>query len=120
MDIKINAARAPADGRVRFVEGDAYAPETLARVSDVRYDLAIDDGPHTLQSMVAFASTYSRLLADDGILVIEDIQDVAWFEPIRAAFPAELRPRVRLIDRRHIKERYDDVLVVLDKGPPTA
>jgi len=41
---------------------------------NIKFDLVLDDGPHTLQSMIQFIQLYSQLLADDGILIIEDVQ----------------------------------------------
>jgi hypothetical protein len=36
--------------------------------------MVLDDGPHTLESMIKFIEFYSQILADDGILIIEDVQ----------------------------------------------
>lgn len=100
--------------RIRMKIGNAYTEETVNMLSDRKYDMILDDGPHTLDSMKYIATHYTPLLAEDGILVIEDVQDIAWFEPIRDAFPESVRDRVKLVDRRSIKGRYDDILIILD------
>lgn len=101
--------------RIRLVHADAYKRELVEKLGkDRKFDIIIDDGPHTLQSMEFVAAHYSALLAPKGILVIEDIQDIGWVEFIVKAFPPHLRPFVRVFDRRAVKQRYDDILVMLD------
>lgn len=100
--------------RIRTLIRNAYSHDTIATLSDRKYDMILDDGPHTLDSMKFIATHYTPLLADNGILVIEDIQDMAWVEPIRSAFPEHLRDKIEVIDRRSVKGRYDDILIILD------
>ncbi len=98
--------------RITFHIGDAYSQVDFG---STKFSIMIDDGPHTLDSMKYFAKYYSEMLTDDGILVIEDVRDINWFEEIRDSFPEELRSCVELIDRREVKNRHDDVLIVLNK-----
>ncbi len=121
VDLKLDLLRPPLSAgganppdRVRLIAGDAYSPQTIAALSDRLYDVAVDDGPHTLESMKTFAASYAPLLAPGGVLVIEDVQDIAWVDQIRESFPEALRDRVRVVDLRGNKNRYDDILVVLD------
>ena len=81
----------------------------------IKFDILIDDGPHTVDSVIFFVKTYSRLLKDDGILVIEDIQHIEWIDALRHHAPAELHPYIEVYDRRNIKGRYDDILFVINK-----
>ena len=39
----------------------------------IKFDIIIDDGPHTKGSMLFTAKYYSKLLTANGILIIEDI-----------------------------------------------
>ena len=80
-----------------------------------KYDIIIDDGPHTLQSMQICAQYYTSMLTDNGILVIEDVQDINWIPLILKFFPQEYQQYVQVVDLRHIKNRYDDILIILDK-----
>lgn len=101
--------------RARFVRGDAYSQVTLDALGDRRrrtYDIMIDDGPHTLQSMLFFVREYcSKLLAPGGIAVVEDVQDVAWIPRLEAAVPDGCTHHT--VDLRHLKDRYDDVLFMV-------
>ena len=58
---------------------DGYNSEFVSHnfiIPQIKFDLVIDDGPHSLESMKQFITLYSQILADDGILVIENVQDI--------------------------------------------
>lgn len=115
MDIDTNNNRTDLNkDRIRLIIGDAYSKESIDKLSDRKYDMILDDGPHTLESMKYIATHYTPLLADDGILVIEDVQHIDWVDQIRLAFPEDVRDKVQVVDRREVKGRYDDILVILD------
>lgn len=114
MDITLERVRYSVDAdRTRLVAKDAYTEEAVAEISDRRYDVIIDDGPHTLESMLFAAAKLPPLLAEGGIFVIEDVQKPEWIPQIVAALPEHLRSRAETVDRREIKRRYDDLMVVL-------
>ncbi len=100
--------------RIRVFTGDAYTQDMLHKLTDRKYDIIIDDGPHTLESMKYVATNYTPLLAENGVLIIEDVQDIEWVPEIIECFPEHLREKVRTIDLREKKNRWDDILVVLD------
>lgn len=102
------------NNRIRVFTGDAYTTDMITKVSDRAYDIIIDDGPHTLESMQYVAANYTPLLKENGLLVIEDVQDMSWVPEIVKCFPEEHRAKVKTIDLRENKNRWDDILVVLD------
>lgn len=112
--IDINESTIPQTEKIRLLVGDAYTTDFVKCLSDRRYDVIIDDGPHTLDSMLFVAEFYSRLLSHDGILIIEDIQNFNWTQQIKESFPVELRDKMYVLDRRLIKNRYDDIIIILD------
>ena len=75
----------------------------------------LDDGPHTLDSMKTFIKLYSKLMANDGILIIEDVQDISWVEILKNEVPDNLKRFVRSYDLRTNKGRYDDIVFTIDK-----
>jgi len=81
---------------------------------NITFDIVIDDGPHTLQSMIDFIHLYLPLMKRDGILVIEDVQDIAWIDTLRAATPLAYQQYIQVYDRREVKGRYDDIMFVID------
>ena len=82
---------------------------------DIKFDMLLDDGPHTLESMINFIQLYSGLINDNGILMIEDIPDVAWFNELLSTTPEPLKQYVKCYDVRHIKNRFDSLVFVIDK-----
>jgi len=83
---------------------------------NIRFDAIIDDGPHTLESMQIFISLYSVLLTDDGVLVIEDIQDMEWIDKLKEIVPDNLKKYIEVYDLRNVKNRYDDIMFVINKN----
>ena len=55
-------------------------------------------------------------MTDDGILIIEDVQDMSWLEILREEVPEHLKPYVKWYDLRPNKNRYDDIVFTIDKS----
>lgn len=103
-----------------FSSYDAYNDETFATnflSTGVKFDFMLDDGPHTLESMIQFIKLYSQIMADDGILIIEDVDNVGWLDILRDATPEHLKPYIQTYDLRHNKNRWDDIVFTIDKNP---
>lgn len=83
---------------------------------NVLFDVVMDDGPHTLESMITFIKLYSRVMKEDGILVIEDVQDIQWIDMLSQETPEHLKQYIEVYDRRPIKNRYDDIVFVINKS----
>ena len=81
----------------------------------IRCDFMLDDGPHTLDTMIKFIKMYSQIMTDDGILIIEDVQYIEWCQILMDAVPYELKNYVRIFDLRLVKGRYDDIIFTIDK-----
>jgi hypothetical protein len=83
---------------------------------NIKCDLMLDDGPHTLESMIQFIKLYSQIMTDDGILIIEDVQYWEWINILMNAVPEHLKKFVKVYDLRPIKGRYDDIVFTIDKS----
>lgn len=102
-----------------FTSNNAYNNNFFTNTflnKELKFDMMLDDGPHTLESMIDFVMLYSQLMKDDGILVIEDVQQMKWLDTLRAVTPNELKPFVKVYDRREVKGRYDDIVFTIDKS----
>jgi hypothetical protein len=82
---------------------------------NIKFDILIDDGPHTLESMIFFVKHYLPILNDNGVLVIEDIPDINWINILSQNTPEEYKQYIECIDLRHIKNRWDDIMFVIRK-----
>jgi len=114
IDINLSKNKIDNESRIHIIEGDAYTESVTQQLCQRTYNVIIDDGPHSKESMMYLAKNYTSMLDKDGILIIEDVQDIAWTDDIIKAFPEEYRNRISVLDRRHIKGRYDDILIILD------
>lgn len=103
------------DPRVVLHTGiNGYTTETLEKLGDLTFDILIDDGPHTLESMLFVVRHYISRLKPGGVLIIEDVQDISWIDVLRAATPDAYKPYITIHDRRSIKGRYDDILFIVN------
>lgn len=79
------------------------------------FDMILDDGPHTLQSMLKCIINYLPLVKPDGILIIEDVQSPNWIPILESIVPDTLKSCIKTYDLRKNKNRYDDLVFTVDK-----
>jgi hypothetical protein len=98
---------------------DAYDQTFIEREfieKNIKFDILIDDGPHTLDSMVFFVKHYLPLLNENGILVIEDIPDEKWIKILTDNTPPEYKQCIEWVDLRQTKNRWDDMMFIINKN----
>lgn len=114
---KVNPLLVPHPRIYLHVNNNAYESaffvNTFMSKKD-RFDIIVDDGPHTIESMISFIKMYSQVLKEDGILVVEDVQSIDWIPALRDNTPDHLKPFIQVHDRRSVKGRYDDILFVIN------
>jgi hypothetical protein len=103
--------------RIHVSECDAYSDEVIKTLEPLSFDVLIDDGPHTKESMLTFARLYPQFLREGGICVIEDIQTLDWIPDICRAFPEYMEVEVMDLRKKGAGKVYraDDILVVARK-----
>jgi len=82
----------------------------------IKCDFMLDDGPHSLTSMIQFIKLYSQIMTDDGILIIEDVQSWDWIDILINEVPENLKQFIKIYDLRANKNRYDDIVFTIDKS----
>jgi len=103
--------------KIRMISGDAYSPFLFTSLfRGKKFDVILDDGPHTLESQIKFLTMYSMLLENDGILIIEDIADINYLEILKENTHPDLKPYIKTFDLRKNKGRFDDACFVIDKS----
>lgn len=95
---------------------NAYEDKFINQIKDVQFDFALDDGPHTLETMIQFINMYLPLMKEDGILIIEDIPDINWLDILSSNVPQEYKHNIKTYDLRGNKNRYDEIVFVIDKS----
>ena len=96
---------------------DAYRDDFIGTFfSDKKglFDMILDDGPHSFESMKQFIRLYLPLLAEDGIFIIEDVQSWDWIDELKKSVPDEFIPFIKTYDLRSNKDRYDDIVFTID------
>ena len=58
------------------------------------FDFIIDDGPHTLSTMIEFIRKYLPIVKKGGYLIIEDVQDIYWCDILRNEIPSEYKENI--------------------------
>ena len=97
---------------------DAYNESVVNSLfnTTLKFDFMLDDGPHSLESMIHFIRLYTPRMSDDGVLIIEDVQSWDWIQILKNTVPQELQKYIHVYDLRHIKNRYDDIVFTINKG----
>jgi cyclopropane fatty-acyl-phospholipid synthase-like methyltransferase len=101
-----------AEGTHRIVLMDAANAEQVQQnFGGMLFDVIIEDANHTLDQQVAIYRNFQDKLMPNGLYVIEDVAEL---EKDQAVYE-NLDPSrsIRILDRRFIKKRFDDVLVVI-------
>jgi SAM-dependent methyltransferase len=104
---------------VLYTQSDAYSVNFFRNNignKPFKFDFLLDDGPHTLESMKKFIQLYTRVMAHDGILIVEDVQSWDWIEHLKAVVPEPLKQYVKVYDLRANKGRYDDIVFTIDRS----
>ena len=102
---------------VLYTSTDAYNEEFFTTTflnKNIKFDFMLDDGPHTLESMLQFIKLYSQVMAPAAILMIEDVKSLEWAEALLQCVPQHLKQYVMIYDLRKIKNRSDDIVFTID------
>lgn len=101
--------------RIELAVCDAYTLETVNALPN-DYDVIIDDGAHTLDTMRFFVKNYLAKLAVNGVMIIEDIPEPEWIKVLMQDLSLNgYRTRIQAFDLRNINLRYDDMMLVVQR-----
>jgi hypothetical protein len=95
-----------------IVIADATDREAVSRhFGDMTFDVIIEDAAHSVPQQVALYRLWSERLRSGGLYVIEDVANLDYD---RAVFEnIDPKRKVEILDRRKIKNRFDDIMVVI-------
>ena len=102
-----------------FTNTDAYSYEFITQNfidKNIKFDILIHDGSQTLISQISFLVKYIGLMAENGILIIESIQNINDIHILKSFVPFELEKYIEIYDFRSNKNTYDDVLFIINKN----
>ena len=112
VDINVKPPYIGDHQRIYHLQIDAYEERAPKLIKELvgEFSVIIDDGPHSIESQRIFCANYPPLLGPGGIAIVEDIQDINQAPSLHAALPEGFIGGI--VDLRHIKGRYDDVLFI--------
>jgi predicted O-methyltransferase YrrM len=102
--------------RIVQVIGNAYEDSILNMFADNLFDIVIDDGSHKLEHMMYFIEKYYTKLKPDGVMVLEDIDNIDWATELYNNIPKHLKKNSKIYDLRSVNRRYDDIAIVINGG----
>lgn len=103
---------------VNMYFGDAYKENFANKFN--KFDIIIDDGPHTLESQLKSIELYLPKIKKNGLFIIEDVQSFDWFDflidkskKVCEFIGNEIEYDVECVDLRDKRGRWDDLLFVI-------
>lgn len=98
------------------INADGFIKETVDLFEDNTFDFIIEDGPHTIETQMFAAEYWSPKLKNGGFLIIEDLQNPeSDIESIKNCVKHIKNIEMRVFNFRHIQNRYDDVIIEIQK-----
>ena len=112
-DIDISNIKFNFNSNVKIIEANIVNNNLLNTFlsSYGGFDYIIDDGSHKLHDQLYAYSSLSKFLKDDGVYIIEDIENINESKE----YFKNLSSNVEIFDLRNVKNRYDDVLIAIRK-----
>jgi len=95
--------------RIKLFYTDAYNKDFANYLP--KFDIIIDDGPHTKDSHLLCLEYYLSKLKKDGVLIIEDISDMKWTEDYIKMVPSNMT--YEIVDIRQESNMSDSILFVV-------
>jgi FkbM family methyltransferase len=107
--------------RINTIKNSAYTLDTYNNFieKNIYFDVILDDGPHTIETMLFTLIHYSKLLAPNGIMIIEDIPSMDWALLFRKIVSDEHKMYTNIYDLRANKNRWDDIVFTLQNTTDT-
>ena len=115
IDIEDNFSKALASNMTRRffpTVADAYTEEAIKSFGDIKFDMIIDDGPHTFESQKWTINNYMSLLHPSGLMIIEDVRGEE-VDLLLKEVPSTHKARV--YDLRKYKGRWDDIIIAISR-----
>lgn len=112
VDIKCSNLELRAQDYFTFIESNATKEDFLKKIQGVDFDVIIDDGSHNIKDQITSFNLLKNKLKSGGLYVIEDVENL---DKDKQEF-VNLQSddfSVEILDRRNIKNRKDDVLIVI-------
>lgn len=114
VDIDIKNLKITPSENIHIVKADATKADIIQLLpKNKKYDYIIDDGSHKIEDIISTFKILHPLMKKNGIYFIEDIQNFDKDIPHLIDVIEPLNYKYEIIDLRSIKNRYDDIMVIV-------
>lgn len=96
------------DDNYKIFHWDATREDFPNELGDLKFDVIVDDGSHIIQDQIKSFNLLKHKINPGGVYVIEDVNGIDQFQNDFKS----LHSNCDIIDNRHIKGRFDDVLII--------
>ena len=100
------------DDRVSLFDGNVIDVTFVSNAIKDGVDIFIDDASHRCQDMITTFTIVKQFMLPRGVYVIEDVPDANVVKMLTTMCTKD-HLEFEVIDLRHVKGRYDDVLFVI-------
>ena|ERR1035437_7980750 len=100
------------EGTHNIFIGDATSEDFIENsFNGIKFDVIIEDCSHDLIQQLKLYELFKPYLNENYLYCIEDIQNIDATREVFENFFSE--QKILIIDRRHVKQRFDDVLILI-------
>ena len=99
--------------KIKTMVLDATNREAVSRLEG-QFDFVVDDGSHALRDQMASYMLLKSKMRPGGAYIIEDVQSIDDASML-TTLAEESGANVELVDTRHVKGRYDDLMLIITK-----
>jgi len=99
-----------------YIISDIKDHSIKERLTDVMFDIIIDDGSHHINDVLFVVSNYLEKLNKGGYLIIEDCQAPEyWVNAVNAIVPSNFELSIRDLRQHTPYSSYDNFLIVIKR-----
>lgn len=101
--------------RITTYQQNAYDTNLVQKEfidKNIRFDVMIDDGPHTHEAWMFFIDHYLPLLNEGGVAIIEDFKSFADLAPIYSHAVRSFKGRVYTVSYFTYNNKFDEHMLV--------
>lgn len=101
---------------VKIFKENAYSTIFTDKLPKEYFDYIIEDGSHLPEHQLKSIELYLPLIKSEGKLIIEDVGNINLANQLKqTALKNKMTKEVKIVDLRHIKNRWDDILIEITK-----
>jgi hypothetical protein len=101
-----------AEGKHNVCIGDAGSATDIEKFfSGIKFDVIIEDSTHNIEDQLRMYAVLKPYLNKNSLYIVEDVQSIDETKHLFENIDPE--KKVEILDRRHAKGRYDDVIVII-------